>query len=98
MVVSAGLTVQVWLLTQMQMKAGVQPCPSSMPDEVSRRLPRPQVLVALPYRVVFRAAVVTIGHQDGDLGAQLRQLERTWRASAGVHMVKRTSCTHMQLL
>jgi hypothetical protein len=82
----------------MQVEARVQACPSSMPDEVSRRLPRPQVLVALPYRVVFRATFVTIGHQDGDLGAQLRQLERAWTASAGLKIVKPISNTHMQLL
>jgi hypothetical protein len=60
----------------MQMEARIQACPSSMPDEVSRRLPRPQVLVALPYRVVFPAAVVAISHEDGDLSAQLGQLKR----------------------
>ena len=83
----------------MQMEARIQACPSSMSDEVARRLPRPQVLVALADRVVFRAAVVAIGHENRDLGAQLRQLKRAWTALVGLGLQDSgaRTCTHRQL-
>jgi cell division protein FtsL len=45
--------------------------------QILRRLPGPQILVALPYGVVLAATVVAISHQHRDLGAQLGQFERT---------------------
>lgn len=62
-------------LTQMQMKARIQPSPTPMFDQILRRFPGSQILVALPYRVVFAATVVAIGHQHGDLCAQFGQLK-----------------------
>jgi hypothetical protein len=47
-------------------------------DQILRRLPGSQILVALADCFVLAAAVVTLCHQDGDLGAQFGQLEGTW--------------------
>lgn len=70
----------------MQVKAGVQAPPASMLDQILCRLECPQVLVALPDRLVLAAAaIVAIGHQDGDLSAQLRQFERACDMSAASH-------------
>jgi len=46
-------------------------------DQILCRLPGSQVLVALADRFVLAAAIVALGHQYGNLGAQFRQFEGT---------------------
>lgn len=48
-----------------------------MLNQVLCSLERPQVLVALPNSFVLPATIAAIGHQDGNLRAQFRQLEWT---------------------
>lgn len=48
-----------------------------MLNQILRRLECAEVLVALANCLVLPAAVLTLCHQDGDLRAELGQLERT---------------------
>jgi hypothetical protein len=67
-------------------------------DKVLRRLPGSQILVALANRFVLSAAVIALGHQYGDLGAQFRQFEGTWKIISQLHMHAGTNISYMRLL
>jgi hypothetical protein len=66
------------------MEPRVQSCPAPMFDQILCRFPSSQILVALADRFVLAAAVVTLGHQHGNLGAQFCQFEGTWHKLASV--------------
>jgi len=61
--------------TQMQMEPRVQASPAPMLNQVLCGLERPQVLIALPDRIVLASTIGTVSHQDRYLRAKLRQLE-----------------------
>jgi hypothetical protein len=63
-----------------------------MSDQVLRCFPGPEVLVAFSYRIVLLTAVVAVSHQYRDLGAQLRQLERTCNQISSIRVDTKTIC------
>jgi hypothetical protein len=80
----------------MQVEPRIQTPPAPVLNQVLRRSESPEVLIALPHRFVLTASIAALSHQDGNLRAQLRQLERTCCKSV-VTLRRIFSFAYMQL-
>lgn len=66
----------------MQVEAGVETHPATMLDQFLRGPESSQILVALTHSIIGATAIFAVGHQNGDLGAELGQLKRACMMSA----------------